>query len=290
VADILSGLATLGLSLFLVHLKAPPLLFVGAVAVASGIALLVAVILAFKSTKLVFKLDKFLIKNLVKESLPMGAILILLTVDNKIDTVILGVIKGSGPVGIYALAYKVYDVMILGAAYFMSSLLPIISRYSTSDAGWKNLRVIYQKSFDILFLLGGSVLLIVWLGAPFMLEVLTQGRFDEFAEAVPVLRLLAVAMFLAYYNHLTGFTIVGLGYQRSYFGVAAAALIFNIAANMLIIPYYSYYGAAGVTIFNELIVMIATTWLIFKILKVVPSLTSFPGTVTELIKTKGRIF
>jgi len=214
--------------------------------------------------------------------------LLMFTIDNKIDTLMLGIIKGSDAVGIYGLAYRVYDVLILGAAFLMNALLPVFARWGDVEQWGSKLRQTYQKAFDIL-LVGGFLLAatVYWL-APVIIGLLTRQRFVEFAQAVEVMRLLTVAVFLAYLNHLTGYTIVALGKQRPYFLVALSALIFNVTANLVVIPRFSYYGAAVVTIFTEALVLLITTVFIFKLLHFVPSLVSFPRTLMQLTKQAAK--
>jgi len=104
------------------------------------------------------------------------------------------------------------------------------------------------------------------------------------------LRILSLAIFLSYFNHLTGFTIVALGKQRLYFSVALAALAFNVLLNLLVIPKFSYYGAAGVTILTETLIFFITLFFVFRLLKKFPSPFHFPKTLVQLIKQRGRIF
>ncbi|HUS60032.1 MAG TPA: flippase [Nevskiaceae bacterium] len=256
---------------------------------ATGFGVLIAGFLASKTVKFVFVFDKKILTRLIKESLPMGAILLMFTIDNKIDTVMLGAIKGSESVGIYGIAYRIYDVLILGSAFLMNALLPIISQYADLKKWQTKLQQIYQKSFDVLLLMGIGVVGLVWWLAPLMVQTLTQKRFVEFADAVWVLRILSLAMLIAYFNHLAGYTIVALGKQRPYFFVALIALIFNVFANLFVIPRFSYFGAATVTILTEALVFLITTFFIFKLLKIIPSFISFPKTVLQLIKQKGKL-
>lgn len=152
------------------------------------------------------------------------------------------------------------------------------------------LQEIYQKGFDILFLLGIVGVIFVWLFAPLMVRFLTQQRFTEFSDSAAVLRILVVAMFVAYFNHLSGYTIVALGKQRPYFFIALGSLVFNIAANLVIIPRFSYFGAAWVTVLTEGLVLSITTIFIFRLLGVVPSMVNFPKTAVQLLRKKGKIF
>jgi O-antigen/teichoic acid export membrane protein len=252
---------------------------VGAYLLAVGFGVFLAISLVVKTVRLVFRFDSGLVGRLFKESLPMGAILLMFTMDNRIDTIMLGAFRGSGSVGVYGVASRVYDVLILGAAFLMSTLLPVIATRQKQTA---KLKKIYQKAFDVLLLMGVGVAAGLCLLAPLVVRLLTQQRFEEFFDAVGVLRLLALALFLTYFNHLTGYTIVALGKQRPYFLVALASLVFNLLANALLIPRYSYFGAAWVTIFTEGLVLVITTVFIHKLLNFFPSLSSFPKTVWRL--------
>ena len=148
IADIVASGLVLLLSWFFLKWQFALTSLIMSVLLANTVAIIVAGFLALRTIHFKWHLDKVFLKKFLLESLPMGAILLMFTVDNKIDTVMLGSLKGSGAVGIYAVSYRVYDVLILGAAYLMSSLLPIIYRY-THQQGQIRLRVIYQKSFDI---------------------------------------------------------------------------------------------------------------------------------------------
>jgi len=81
-----------------------------------------------------------------------------------------------------------------------------------------------------------------------------------------------------------------LGRQRPYFFVAFGALIFNVIANLIAIPRFSYYGAAGVTVLTEGLVLMITSIFIFRLLKIIPSPVEFPKTLVEIFKTRAKIF
>ena len=96
--------------------------------------------------------------------------------------------------------------------------------------------------------------------------------------------------FTYYFNHLIGYTIVALGRQRRYLIVSLAALVFNVIVNLAVIPKYSYFGAAAVTVLTEGLILIITVAFVFKVIGVAPSVTQFPKTAIELIKRRGKIF
>ena len=295
--NIVAGGLIFFLSWILISLQMGLLFLLGALVLAYLVGLIVAWILVQKTIKFDFCWDSVFVRHLLRESLPMGAILLMFTVDNKIDTVMLGIMKGSRAVGIYAVAYRIYDVLILGAAFLMNALLPVLSQYSSSLGrtawGWgchPKLKRGYQRAFDVLLIMGLGVVVFIWFFAPLMVRILTQQRSAEFDDSVLVLRILSFALFLAYFNHLTGYTIVALGKQRPYFLVALTALVFNLTANSFLIPRFSYFGAAAVTVLTEGLVLLITTLFVFRLIGIFPSLFRFPQTAFQLFKKKGGIF
>lgn len=216
----------------------------------------------------------------------MGGVLALFSIYNRVDVLILQAIKGSETVGIYGVSYRVYEVLTLAAFYLMNTLLPIISR----EKSRARLCQIYQKTLDVLILAGGMALVGTIIFAPLAIKVITWQRFGEFAQSVPALRILGLAVLIAYLNHITGYMIVVLGKQRGYFFIALAALIFNVSLNLLLIPVFSLFGAAWTTFLTEGLVFCLTSLFLAKTLRFFPSFFSFPKTGWELVSRKGKIF
>ena len=289
-ADITISILIFLLSWYFVAHQAGLMTFVLVVVAANLIGIIIAWVLAVKTIPLKFKLDPVFVRRFLSESLPMGVLLLVFTVDNKIDTVMLGMIKGSGAVGVYGVAYRIYDVLILGAAYLMNAMLPVLSRFEKLSLYQEKIKTIYHKTFHILLLMGGGVVTITVLLSPVIIRLITQNRFSEFADSVVVMRVLSLAVFLAYFNHLTGYTIVALGHQRRFLWIAFGALTFNVCANLLIIPRYSYFGAALVTVATEFLTLIVTSFFINRLIKYAPSLNGFVKTFNGLFRKKGRIF
>ncbi|MFC1727192.1 flippase [Patescibacteria group bacterium] len=290
IVDILASFLILLISWFFIQFQAGFLSLLMVVILANLAALILAFFLAKRIIKIGFQINKQFIKSFLKESWPMGIILLVFTVDNKIDTIMLGLLKGSGAVGIYAVSYRIYDVLILGAAYLMNALLPILSKYSDLKQFDQRLKLIFQKTFDLMLLMSGGVVIVTWVMAPFIVRVITQTMFHEFFDSVLVLRILSMALFLAYFNHLIGYTIVALGRQRRYLIISLGALFFNVLSNYFTIQRYSYFGAAVITVLTEGLILIVTSFYILKLINFVPSLTTFPSTLIELLKKKGKIF
>lgn len=237
--------------------------------------------LAKRMTGFDFRLDKKILYHLFWESLPTGAFLIVFSIYNRVDTIILQGLKGPEAVGYYGLAYKVHDNLILVAAYLMNSLFPIIAKINK-----EKLKEVYRETFSLLFGLGIAVVVFVLLFAPFIVFVIAG---KEFGESASVLRLLIFATGIAFLNHLTGYTLIAIGKQKTSLFIALFALILNVFLNFLLIPWLSYFGAAIVTIATEGFVLILTSYYLAQNNGLKP-VFSFLKTAHKIVKTKGRLY
>lgn len=243
--------------------------------------------LAKNISEIKWTLDKEIIKNLFWEALPAGALFLVFNLYNRIDIVILEYFQGSADVGVYGLAYKIHENLVLGAAFLMNSMFPILAGTFAKEGLREKLKDYYQKTFDLLLMAAIGAGVLTFLLAPFIIEVLGG---DKFVSSVLPLRILAFATVIAYFNHLTGYSLIAFGRQRVALLIAVLALTLNVAANLLFIPKYSYLASAFITIATEGLVLLLSTLVIWKAGGILPSLLSFPKTFFLLLKTKGNIF
>lgn len=256
---------------------------------ASFLAAILALILGQRLTGFDLQPDGQLMKRIVKEALPTGALLLVFSIYNRLDIFILQSFKGAEPVGIYGLAYKVHDNLVLGAAFLANAFFPVISQYGNISELKKEfapMREIYQKLFDVLLMAGLVMIVFVLIFSPLIIRII-GGR--EFSASVFALRILVFGTFIAYFNHLTGYSLIALGKQKISFSIAVIALAWNIGLNLLLIPRFSYLAAASITIATEGLVLILTSFYLAKKFNLKPAI-SFHKTFIELIKNRGKIF
>jgi O-antigen/teichoic acid export membrane protein len=256
---------------------------------ASFLAALLALILGKRLTGFDFQPDWQLMKRIIKEALPTGALLLVFSIYNRLDIFLLQSIKGAEPVGIYGLAYKVHDNLVLGAAFLANAFFPVISRYdkiSELKKEFQPMREIYQKLFDILFIAGLVMTVLVLIFSPLIIQIIGG---QEFSASILVLRILVLGTFVAYFNHLTGYSLIALGKQKVSLVVAVVALVWNVSLNLFFIPRFSYLAAAYITIATEGLVLVLTSIYLVRRFNLRPTLT-FPRTFIEIIKTRGKIF
>ncbi len=249
------------------------------------LAAAVAAFLGQRMLPLSFSLQTAKTKYLLWEALPMGAILVVFTIYNRVDTVILSYFKGADAVADYGLAYRIFEVVVLGAAFFANSLLPVISNLALSDR--EKLKVFFKKAYVVLLFLGIGATLTTYLLAPLGIGIIGG---TSYTGAVEALRLLSLALVFSYFNHLNGYTMIALGKQWKSLLIALVALIVNVGLNWWLIPIYSFRAAALVTFVTEALIVVATLWSIKKDLGVTPSLRDIPKVAAEFVAKRGKIF
>lgn len=253
---------------------------------ANGFGSLLALSLAGQLAKFDFRLDRQLLSRILKEALPTGALLLVFAIYNRLDIFLLKFFQGAESVGIYGLAYKVHDNLVLGSAYLAAALFPLLSKIAHNPQERAQLKLIYQKIFGLLTFAAVFLLVLVLVLAPVIISIIGGSGFTESSL---VLRILVFATALAYLNHLTGYTLIALGKQRVSLIVAIVALIWNLTLNLLFIPRYSYLAASVLTISTELLVLFLTSLYLAKNFSLTPNF-NFIKTLLELVKSKGRIF
>ena len=202
-------------------------------------------------------------KSIFIETLPMGIILVLEVLYFKVDTVILSLFKSSVDVGIYGAPFKIMEILILVPGMFMGNVFPIITKYIVEND--KRLHSALQKSYDFLAIIAAPVV-----GGVFMLatpiikfiageEFVTTSTlppfFNHTAASPLVLQILVFAIGIYYMTQLYISTTIAMGKQRELVKPYLFCVLVNIGLNLILIPKFSYIGAAFTTIITAASVM-----------------------------------
>lgn len=285
ISEIVANVLTFCLLTLFIMFKADLVLIMFAFLAGNFLSAGVAAILGYRLLPLKISLIQSSTRFMLMEALPMGAILVVFTIYNRIDTVILSFFKGADAVADYGLAYRIFEVVILGAAYFANSILPIISTLADKDR--IKLTIFVRKAYVILLFLGVGAAACTWILAPFAIGLLGGSAYSG---AVWNLRLLSFSLIVSYFNHLGGFTLIALGKQWSSFKIALIALTVNVGLNFLLIPRYAASGAAINTFLTEGLIVILSLVVLKKTLNFTPSLHDIYDVSKEFIEKKGHIF
>ncbi|MDD5732025.1 MAG: flippase [Patescibacteria group bacterium] len=204
-------------------------------------------------------------KHIIKESLPLGIVIVLGLIYFKIDTIMLSIMKDSTAVGIYGAPYKILEILITIPSIFMGSVFPLISKYiKEKDIRFKDS---FQTSFDFMLILAVPLVVAIYLLAkPIVYLVLGE----EFAASVIVLQYLIFAVLIIFLGTIMGNFVVAANLQKKLVWVYLLSVFFNITGNLILIPRYSYIGSSITTIATELLVCTCAYIILYKGLKIIP--------------------
>lgn len=209
-----------------------------------------------------FKLDSTLAKELLKSSLPLGLMFTFSQINFKADSVLLSLLKLPASVGlnniesvaIYSLPYKIFEVALVLPTFFMNAVYPIFVR--TFQTGQSEFIVTFKKSLAYLSGLGLAASLVLYLMAPLVITILGG---QEFNQSVEVLKILAVGLFIFFLTQPISYLIVTLDKQKYLPAIYLISAIFNLSANLILIPRYSFYASAYITWASEGLILALLT-------------------------------
>jgi O-antigen/teichoic acid export membrane protein len=188
-------------------------------------------------------------KDMLRRAYPLALSALLVLVYFKMDTIFLSVIKGSGAVGVYSLAYKIMENLIFFPAMVVGLTMPLMSRTAFTDRA--QFQSIVQRTLDFLLLAIVPIVLGILAVSDQLILLLSE---EAFHDAVLVLDILALALIFIFLGALFSNVLVALTEQKQLARIYACGAVFNVAANLYFIPRYSYFGAAFTTFATELLV------------------------------------
>jgi O-antigen/teichoic acid export membrane protein len=231
-------------------------------------------ILFLKAQKWIFlklRFDFHFWQEIVKDSWPIGLAIILNVFYFKADTLILSFYHSAQDVGYYGGTYRILEVLITVPPLFLGLIIPRLTQ-AWQKKDFIQLKKIFQKSFDFLVMLAWPMVLgTMILGQRIM--VLIGGA--EFMRAGNILKIVIISCGILFVGELFKQTAVSLGQQRKILPFYFLTAVFSLIGYFLFIPSYSYWGAAGVTIFSEALMFIFAFYLFYQTTKIIPRLGFF---------------
>ena len=199
-----------------------------------------------KQVKIRLDFDIPYLRHLLAISAPLGVVLILQQIHYKVDGLLLSVLQTPVDVGIYNMAYKSIDLLILLFIQFASIVFPVLARQSTE--GEAIYRRSMQRMLNISMTIALPIMIEIILFAPQIIQILGQGRFPL---SVLPLQLLAGSVIFSFMNTLYSNSLIIRNHLRPLMVVQTINITANVALNWYAIPRFSYNGSAVATIITE---------------------------------------
>ncbi|HBY95045.1 MAG TPA: hypothetical protein DEP84_13980, partial [Chloroflexi bacterium] len=177
----------------------------------------------------------------------------------RLDKLILQPVQGVRAVGLYDIPYKFIDGLNIIPSTFTLAIFPVMSRYAASAHG---------TGTGDSPLLRVTVLALKWLILCALPLALLTTRYaepiilafggHEFADHGSTLALQILIWFLpfSFINSLVHYVLIAVNQQRALTRAFISGVLFNLTANLLLIPRFSFYGAAATTIMSEIVLLL----------------------------------
>ncbi|MBU1133240.1 flippase [Patescibacteria group bacterium] len=203
--------------------------------------------------------DKKLWGYLFSSALPLGIMFVFSQISFKEDAIMISALKlpasyglnNTESVAVYALPYKIFEVLIAFNHFFMNAMYPILVQKMTVGEG--QLKATFTKVIKLVVGLGLVSGIIGVIFAPVLINLIGG---SQFYQSIDVLRILSSGIVIFYLTAPISWLIVTLGYQKFLPWVYVVSASFNMIANFIFIPKYSFYAASIITVVSELIILV----------------------------------
>jgi O-antigen/teichoic acid export membrane protein len=190
-------------------------------------------------------------KPVLKETLPFAITGISFSIYVWIDTIMLSLLKGEEVVGWYNAAYRIILVLVFIPVIFRNTMFPLMSRFYVSSQ--EKLRLYFEKILKIMIFIS----LPLGVGTVFISDkviLLVYGR--QFFQSIIALQILVWSLVLIFARCTFECLLESVNRQIIVTKIFIIGAFFNVFANLLLIPKYSYIGAGIVTVFTDIIVLV----------------------------------
>jgi len=196
------------------------------------------------------KFDWNLWKSLIKEAWPFAITGISINLYLYIDTIILSLIQGQEAVGFYNAAYRLIMVLLFIPVIFNNALFPLMSKFFISSKEALNLT--FDKLFKIMILIGFPIGIETVLIANKVINLIYGSQYQG---AVIALQILIWSTFLIFARSPFERLLESSNKQLSVTKIFVLGGSFNAISNIILIPLFSYVGAALITVLTDVLVL-----------------------------------
>lgn len=197
-------------------------------------------------------------RRLLADGWPLLVNALLASLFFRLDTFILRPIQGAEAVGLYDVAYKLINTLLIISSTLTLVLFPRLSQQAASDHD--ALRRTYRFAVRVLIILALPFAVGATVLATELVRILGGAAF--LPGSATALRLTIWLVPLSFVNGVTQYVLIALGQQRRMMWAFVAAVLFNVAANLVFIPIYSYRASAVISVLSEVVLFVPfTLWI-----------------------------
>jgi len=259
----LGTIVTLIAAYFLIAGRFPFVYIIGAYILGWILASIIPLFFVKKFLSTLYPIFDFkFIKETLKTSWPISATLFLNVVYFRIDSFLISYFRNFTEVGIYNLAYQIFQAALVLPTFIMNGFFPHMIEQFRENLEKFKLNVIKAASF--LFALGFIGSITTYLLAPIIISLIAGE--NSFVESIEALRLLSWSFPFFFASSVFMWAFVVLKKYQVMLLIYIAGFITNLTLNFIFIPEFSYIAAAIVTLISELLILVLQVIILYFIL------------------------
>ena len=201
---------------------------------------------------------------LLREILPYAMATAAAALYFRMAIVLLSLIASARETGYFAAPFRVVEVLVAVPQLLVTAAFPIFARAARDDRARLGYGV--QRVFEACTLLGGWVALVLFLGAPLIIDVIAG---PEFEPSVEVLRIQALTVFALFAATCWSYALLSLREHRAILVITITTLLLNCA---LVVVLASSHGASGAAVGTLVADLIALALLGARLARVHPDM------------------
>ncbi len=192
------------------------------------------------------------IKKTSKEVWLLSLTLTISLVYFRIDTFFLSKFRPIEEVGVYNLAYQLFQSALLASTFIINSYYPLMIKARERGLNYFYSQVLKACGLMGLLALSGSVF--TYFTAPLFISVVSGGV--GFTGAVESLRILSYGFPAFFISSILMWVLITNRSYKALVSIYIVGLIINTTLNYLFIPQYSYIAASWVTVVSEYLILL----------------------------------
>jgi len=196
------------------------------------------------------------LREILQSAFPIFAATMVGTLYFRIDTVFLSHMRGDYETGLYGTAYRFFEITTMLPGVFVAVTQPALARAAAAG----EMPQMFRRFLRWMLLLALFATVCLLSIAPFITRLTGNVEYREASQLLSVLSFTTFPLFLNYF-FMSALTVMHKQAQAAW--MAGVGLTFNIIANIIVIPIWGAYGAAGTTFLSE-IVMVTACWLAYR--------------------------
>ena len=194
-------------------------------------------------------------RTVLTESLPFGLSEFLSLIYTNIDVTILAWMAGTTAVGLYSPASGIIHALFVIPNAMFTVMVPMMTHLVAESSN--RFRLSLKKLFLGFFALGMAMWAVVGISGKWAIPFLLGNDFQFSGQIITIL---SPIMFLKAISFACAVVLVAVGWQHKRLIYQIIAAVFNIAANIYVIPIFQVTGVAWVYVISELIIVLGYLW------------------------------